>query len=321
MAGEVRPGDSRTFTLARHNDIYQEYTQVYIRVVEDFCCKARESRVCSGKSCKRWTLERTWPTNAIHDHRKQMSYPLSSSPVPSGVQAAQDLIAGCVGQGSAAGAAQEHQRGPRITRGEFIPRYYLGVLSTWALDALYPCLSPQPAISSLLNQAYQSLLQCYNHHLNPVPASQVGSSANALLLRERAMLTSSSNAMDHVLGQAAMVAGSLGEQRRLFESMNSKVLTVGSQFPLLNGILGRIRCAGGGKGLSFKNLHGGSEVTLSCLLASFRIVRSSMSPLCFPFPSSCPLYRCRRKRSKDTLVLSGVIAVCVIFTLIYLFSR
>lgn len=32
MGAEVRPGDSRAFTLARHNDIHQEYMQEFRRL-------------------------------------------------------------------------------------------------------------------------------------------------------------------------------------------------------------------------------------------------------------------------------------------------
>mmetsp|Transcript_21582 Transcript_21582/g.36770 ORF Transcript_21582/g.36770 Transcript_21582/m.36770 type:complete len:258 (+) Transcript_21582:99-872(+) len=95
-----------------------------------------------------------------------------------------------------------------------------------------------------------------------------GSSTGALL-RERATVQSSTNAIDEVLKQAQSVSTSLLGDRKLFESMSDKLLQVGARFPMVNSVLNAIR----------------------------------------------------RKKSKDTLVLGGVTAGCVLFTILYVMSK
>ena len=43
------------------------------------------------------------------------------------------------------------------------------------------------------------------------------------------------------MGTAQAVAGSLGEQRRLFDRIGSRLEDVGARFPLVNSLLGAIR--------------------------------------------------------------------------------
>eukprot|EP00798_Chlamydomonas_sp_ICE-L_P020094 gene20094-26812_t len=95
---------------------------------------------------------------------------------------------------------------------------------------------------------------------------QMPGSSTGALLRERATVQSSTNAVDEVISQATSVSSSLIEQRRVFDNVGDKILSIGARFPVVNGLLNAIR----------------------------------------------------RKKSKDTLVLSAVIAGCVIFTLMYM---
>ncbi|EFJ40319.1 Qb-SNARE, Gos1/GS28-family [Volvox carteri f. nagariensis] len=102
----------------------------------------------------------------------------------------------------------------------------------------------------------------------PLLSVQVQSSSGALL-RERGTIQNSTNMVDDLLSQASNVSGNLMQQRRMFEGIADKLVTVGSRFPVVNGLLNAIR----------------------------------------------------RKKSKDTLVLSGVVAACVIFTVIYVLAK
>ena len=43
------------------------------------------------------------------------------------------------------------------------------------------------------------------------------------------------------MGTAQAVAGGLGEQRRLFDRIGSRLEDVGARFPLVNSLLGAIR--------------------------------------------------------------------------------
>lgn len=103
----------------------------------------------------------------------------------------------------------------------------------------------------------------------PLLSVQVQSGSGTALLRERATLNTSTNYVDDMLAQAQSVSRSLLEQRRIFSSVQDKLVTVGERFPAINGLLNAIR----------------------------------------------------RKKSKDTLVLSGVIATCIVFTVIYLLAK
>ncbi|KAF5837898.1 Qb-SNARE, Gos1/GS28-family [Dunaliella salina] len=97
----------------------------------------------------------------------------------------------------------------------------------------------------------------------------IAGSGTGALLRERATIQSSTNAVDEVLLQAQSVSTSLVDQRRVFDSIGDKVLQIGARFPVVNGLLNVIR----------------------------------------------------RKKSKDTLVLSGVIAGCTLLIIIYLLAK
>lgn len=89
------------------------------------------------------------------------------------------------------------------------------------------------------------------------------------LLRERTTLNNTNNTLDDVMGTATAVASSLGEQRRIFDGVGSKLMNIGAKFPVLNGLLNAIR----------------------------------------------------RKKSKDTIILTAVIAACTLFTLIYWLNK
>lgn len=47
--------------------------------------------------------------------------------------------------------------------------------------------------------------------------------------------------MDDVLSQAQAVSTNLVDQRRLFENIGDKMVTIGSKFPAVNGLLNAIR--------------------------------------------------------------------------------
>lgn len=47
--------------------------------------------------------------------------------------------------------------------------------------------------------------------------------------------------MDDALGQAQAVASSLSDQRHLFDNIGGKLITIGSRFPAVNGLLNAIR--------------------------------------------------------------------------------
>lgn len=102
----------------------------------------------------------------------------------------------------------------------------------------------------------------------PLLSVQIQSTTGALL-RERATISTSTQAVDEILANAQSVSGSLLDQRRMFDNITDKLAAVGERFPVVQGLLTAIR----------------------------------------------------RKKSKDTLILSGVIAACVIFTIIYLWAR
>ena len=78
-------------------------------------------------------------------------------------------------------------------------------------------------------------------------ASSGGSSApllggnQGLLLRERGMVDRSNAAVDQVIGQAQGVASSLTGQRQLFDTIDSKVASIGAKFPVVNSLLNAIR--------------------------------------------------------------------------------
>lgn len=47
--------------------------------------------------------------------------------------------------------------------------------------------------------------------------------------------------LDDVIGQAQAVSTNLGEQRRIFENIGSKLVNVSSKFPVVNGVMNAIR--------------------------------------------------------------------------------
>lgn len=47
--------------------------------------------------------------------------------------------------------------------------------------------------------------------------------------------------LDDVMGTAEAVTGSLGEQRRIFDNIGGKLISVSSKFPLVNGVMNAIR--------------------------------------------------------------------------------
>ena len=96
-----------------------------------------------------------------------------------------------------------------------------------------------------------------------------GGAGAAALTRERAMVASTSAALDGVIGQAQNIVSGLVDQRQLLGGVGKKLILSGSRIPLVNSILSAIR----------------------------------------------------RKRSKDTLILSAVIAGCIVFCIVYVLTK
>mmetsp|Transcript_34838 Transcript_34838/g.82653 ORF Transcript_34838/g.82653 Transcript_34838/m.82653 type:complete len:130 (-) Transcript_34838:487-876(-) len=76
---------------------------------------------------------------------------------------------------------------------------------------------------------------------NNVPGLMQVQGANGSLLRERATIGNANSALDATLSTATEVASSLGEQRQIFEGVTNKLTTLGSKFPVVNGLLNAIR--------------------------------------------------------------------------------
>ena len=47
--------------------------------------------------------------------------------------------------------------------------------------------------------------------------------------------------LDDVIGQAQAVSTNLGEQRHIFDNIGSKLVSVSSKFPVVNGVMNAIR--------------------------------------------------------------------------------
>ena len=62
-----------------------------------------------------------------------------------------------------------------------------------------------------------------------------------LLLRERGTLDRTNTAADQVINQAQGVAAALSGQRQLFDTIDSKVASIGAKFPVVNTLLNAIR--------------------------------------------------------------------------------
>lgn len=92
-----------------------------------------------------------------------------------------------------------------------------------------------------------------------------GRGPSSQLLRERAVIASTSAAIDGVIGQAQSIAGGLMDQRGLLGGVGKKIAHTGQRIPLINSVIQAIR----------------------------------------------------RKKSKDTLILSAVAAVCIVFLVVY----
>lgn len=65
--------------------------------------------------------------------------------------------------------------------------------------------------------------------------------ATGLLLRERSMVDRSNAAIDSVVAQAYGVASNLTQQKQLFDTIDSKLSSVGAKFPVVNSVLNAVR--------------------------------------------------------------------------------
>lgn len=76
--------------------------------------------------------------------------------------------------------------------------------------------------------------------ITPLMGVTVQSNANALM-RERNNVGANVSALDDVLAHAAHIGNSLKDQRSLLDNIGNKMMTVGSKFPVVNGLLNAIR--------------------------------------------------------------------------------
>lgn len=102
----------------------------------------------------------------------------------------------------------------------------------------------------------------------PLMGVTVQSNANALM-RERNSIAAGTNALDEVLAHASQMGGSLRDQRTLFDSIGNKMMSVGTKFPVVNGLLNAVR----------------------------------------------------RKKSRETIVITGLVAICTLLLLAYLMRK
>ncbi|GAX82393.1 hypothetical protein CEUSTIGMA_g9821.t1 [Chlamydomonas eustigma] len=95
-------------------------------------------------------------------------------------------------------------------------------------------------LSATLNAA-RDRVQLLGGIDSPHVSLQMQNSSSGALLRERASVQSSTSAVDEILKQASSVSQNLVDQRRLFDSIGDKVLSLGARFPVVNGLLNAIR--------------------------------------------------------------------------------
>ena len=106
--------------------------------------------------------------------------------------------------------------------------------------------------------------------------------------------------MDDAMGTAQAVASSLADQRQTFDNIGGKLMTIGSKFPIVNGLLNAIRRK--------KNRV---RAVYSAVLPAADSPQHEL--ITCPDEHMCNV--------QDTLVLSSVIAVCTLFTLTYWWSK
>lgn len=100
--------------------------------------------------------------------------------------------------------------------------------------------------------------------------------------------------MDDVISQAQATRAVLGSQRALFTDVQGKVKGLGDKFPMIQSLLG----------------------ILQFLSSNFPLIFRFASDQVCAFTGSI-----RRRRSRDTLILSAVIAACTLFLIIYWLSK
>lgn len=77
--------------------------------------------------------------------------------------------------------------------------------------------------------------------LRPPPTTPQVHNAGGALLRERTQIAASTTYVDEMLAQAQSVTRGLFEQRRVFDGVQDKLMSVGERFPAVNGLLNAIR--------------------------------------------------------------------------------
>jgi hypothetical protein len=125
-----------------------------------------------------------------------------------------------------------------------------------------------------------------------------------------------------MLAQAQSVSRSLLEQRRIFGGVQDKLVTVGERFPVINGLMNAIRrkkskvrvVSGGGWCMRPRACDRRASAD-ACKRGASR-PWSTLHP-----PRLAPHHPCPPLCAQDTLVLSGVIAACLVFTLVYVLSK
>lgn len=102
----------------------------------------------------------------------------------------------------------------------------------------------------------------------PLLGVTVQSNASALM-RERNNIAAGNNALDEVLAHASQLGSTLRDQRTLFDGIGTKMMQVGTKFPVVNGLLNAIR----------------------------------------------------RRKSRETIVITGLVVVCTLLLLAYLMRK
>lgn len=74
----------------------------------------------------------------------------------------------------------------------------------------------------------------------PLMGVTVQSNANALM-RERNNIGGVNSALDELLERAPLIGGSLRGARPLLDNIGNKMMSVGTKFPVVNGLLNAIR--------------------------------------------------------------------------------
>lgn len=112
--------------------------------------------------------------------------------------------------------------------------------------------------------------------------------------------------IDEVISQAQTTRAVLGSQRALFGDVQGKVKNLSDKFPVIRGLLGTIL---------FHTISGSFSFSDPAYYSFF--FETGVLFICFPLIAGS----IKRRRSRDTIILSAVIAACTLFLIIYWLSK